>query len=157
MTEEELKLAYRFVLAVERIASAATAAVLEPITPATVGAMVGAPAALPDTPVVNGAPTPPALEAAKRARGRPRKDATEPALGGAAIGQLAAKMLDPAPAPVAEPTEDERKAKFAALKVSLQNALALHGEAETRQRLKYSKFSEVPFDAIDATIKALDA
>lgn len=149
MTEEELKLAYRFVLAVERIASAATAAVLEPITPATVGAMVGAPAALPDAVLPDGAATPPALETAKRARGRPRKDATEPVIGGAAAA--------PAPAPVAEPTEEERKAKFAALKVSLQNCLALHGEAETRQRLKYSKFSEVPFDAVDATIKALDA
>lgn len=154
MTEEELKLAYRFVLAVERIASAASAAVLEPLNPGN----APAPAPVPDVTVPDGTPTPPVLDQAKRGRGRPRKDAgpaVEPVIG---VVTPAEKAALTAPLQVvAEPTEEERKAKFAALKVALQNSLALHGEAETRQRLKYSKFSEVPFDAVDATIKSLEA
>jgi hypothetical protein len=145
MTEEELKLAYRFVLAVERIASAATAAMLEPAMPGV--------APLPDVVMPDGAPTPPVLDAVKRARGRPRKDAA-PANSVVTSDEKAA-LTAPLPQ-VAEPTEEERKAKFALLKAALQNCLALHGEAETRQRLKYSKFSEVPFDAIDSTIKSLE-
>lgn len=150
MTEEELKLAYRFVLAMERIASAASAAVLEPLNPGN--------APVPDVTVPDGTPTPPVLDQAKRGRGRPRKDAgpaVEPVIGGVTPAEKA-ELTAPLQV-VAEPTEEERKAKFAALKVALQNSLALHGEAETRQRLKYSKFSEVPFDAVDATIESLEA
>ena len=61
------------------------------------------------------------------------------------------------PAEPVEPTEDERREKFALLKAALKGSLAMHGEDETRKRLQYNKFSEVPFEAIDATIERLEA
>jgi len=91
----------------------------------------------------------------KRKPGRPRKDATQVHIvGGTDTVQAAAPAAPPAPV---EPSEEERKAKFEALKAALKGALALHGEEVTRERLRFPKFSEVPFDAIDATIERLSA
>jgi hypothetical protein len=94
--------------------------------------------------------------AEKRPRGRPRKDAQVHIVGGTDTVQAAAPAPAASPAPV-EPSEEERKAKFEALKAALKGALALHGEEATRERLRFPKFSEVPFDAIDATIERLSA
>ena len=93
----------------------------------------------------------------KRRPGRPRKDATQVHIvGGTDTVQAAAPAPAAPPAPV-EPSEEERKVKFDALKAALKGALALHGEEVTRERLHFPKFSEVPFDAIDATIERLSA
>jgi hypothetical protein len=99
---------------------------------------------------------------AKRKGGRPRKDSVvhsadeEPVRAATAVAESAepAEATQEAPA---EPTEDERRAKFDELKSALKGALALHGEAATRERLQYAKFSEVPYEAIDATIERLAA
>jgi hypothetical protein len=98
----------------------------------------------------------PAGEQPKRPRGRPRKDATVHMVGTPAPEAPAA-----APAPAAqakpEPTEAERAEKFGKLKTALKECLALHGEEAARARLQFPKFSEVPYEAIEATIERLAA
>jgi hypothetical protein len=95
--------------------------------------------------------------AEKRPRGRPRKEPAQVHIvGGTDTVQAAAPAPAAPPAPPV-PSEEERKAKFEALKSALKGSLALHGEEVTRERLKFPKFSEVPFDAIDATIERLSA
>lgn len=98
----------------------------------------------------------------KRPRGRPRKEAPIP-VPEVVEGPEEAEAPEQAeaqaapPAEPVEPTEDERREKFALLKAALKGSLAMHGEDETRKRLQYNKFSEVPFEAIDATIERLEA
>jgi hypothetical protein len=93
----------------------------------------------------------------KRAKGR--KNEPLHVVGGSAVEPQAEAPVEVEQEPDApvEPTEEERKEKFAALKAALKGSLALHGEEETRTRLQYGKFSEVPFDAIDETIERLEA
>ena len=95
----------------------------------------------------------------KRPRGRPRKEAQIPVPEVVETEEVAdtEAQTDPDIEPPAEPTEDERREKFAELKAALKSSLAMHGEDETRKRLQFAKFSEVPFDAIDATIERLEA
>ena len=93
---------------------------------------------------------------AKRKPGRPRKYLAEQA------PVAAAPPAAPAAAPAAEPakpepTEAERAEAFGKLKVALKDCLALHGEEVARERLKFPKFSEVPYEAIPATIERLAA
>jgi len=98
----------------------------------------------------------PAGEQPKRPRGRPRKDAAVHMVGTPAPEAPAA-----APAPAApvksEPTEAERAEQFGKLKTALKECLALHGEEAARARLQFPKFSEVPYEAIEATIERLAA
>jgi hypothetical protein len=92
----------------------------------------------------------------KRPRGRPRKDAAVHVVGTPAPEPAAA----PAPAaPPAAPvvSEADRAEAFGKLKSALKECLALHGEEVARQRLQFPKFSEVPYEAIPATIERLAA
>jgi hypothetical protein len=100
---------------------------------------------------------PEAGEPAKRNRGRPRKDAV--AVAGTVSAPVEAAPPTPAapPAPPPGPTEEQRKEAFGKLRKALQDCLALHGEEVTRERLKFAKFSEVPFEAINDTITRLAA
>lgn len=92
----------------------------------------------------------------KRKPGRPRKDATVHVIGVQVTDTVAAAA--PAPEPVKpEPTEAERAEAFGKLKTALKECLALHGEDVARQRLQFPKFSEVPYEAIEATIERLAA
>jgi AT hook motif len=101
---------------------------------------------------------PEASEPAKRGRGRPRKvvEMTPEQLDAAVT--KAVEAAPPAPtAPPPGPTEEQRKEAFGKLRKALQDCLALHGEEVTRERLKFAKFSEVPFEAINDTITRLAA
>jgi hypothetical protein len=92
----------------------------------------------------------------KRKPGRPRKDATVHMVGTPAPEPAAAPApAAPPPAPVV--SEAERAEAFGKLKTALKECLALHGEEVARQRLQFPKFSEVPYEAIPATIERLAA
>lgn len=93
--------------------------------------------------------------AAKRPRGRPRKDAAAPVTPGPVSPATLTVVPEPAAPPV--PTEEERKEAFGKLRKALQDCLALHGEEVARTRLQFPKFSEVPFEAINDTIGRLAA
>jgi hypothetical protein len=94
--------------------------------------------------------TPATEQPAKRKPGRPRKDAAP-----SVTATLAAAALAPAAPP--PPSDAERAEAFGKLKAALKDCLALHGEEVARQRLQFPKFSEVPYEAIDATIERLAA
>jgi hypothetical protein len=92
----------------------------------------------------------------KRPRGRPRKDATVHVVGAPAPEPAAAPApAAPPPAPVV--SEADRAEAFGKLRSALKECLALHGEEVARQRLQFPKFSEVPYEAIPATIERLAA
>jgi len=89
----------------------------------------------------------------KRKPGRPRKYLPE-----AGAVHVVGTPAPEAPAPAKpEPTEAERAEAFGKLKSALKECLALHGEEVARQRLQFPKFSEVPYEAIPATIERLAA
>ena len=108
---------------------------------------------------------------AKRKPGRPRKYLAEQApVAAAPTGTMTfdgvsktvtgtdqgVNATAPLPAKPA-PTEAERAEAFGKLKTALKECLSLHGEEVARQRLKFPKFSEVPYEAIPATIERLAA
>jgi hypothetical protein len=105
----------------------------------------------------NAQTAPAAAPTEKRKPGRPRKYVPEVHI----VGESAPEAAAPAPAPAApaapEPTEAERAEAFGKLKSALKECLALHGEDVARQRLQFPKFSEVPYEAIPATIERLVA
>jgi hypothetical protein len=132
MTESDNALAERAVNALEAIAEHMGVLATMALSNATPAAAAAAP--------VGG----------RRPRGRPRKEAPIP------VPEQTEAQAAPPAEPV-EPTEDERREKFALLKAALKGSLAMHGEDETRKRLQFNKFSEVPFEAIDAAIERLEA
>jgi hypothetical protein len=98
----------------------------------------------------------------KRPRGRPRKDATVHVVGGAKTIDMTPEQMEAAVTKAVEPaapviSEAERAEAFGKLKSALKECLALHGEEVARQRLQFPKFSEVPYEAIPATIERLAA
>ncbi len=144
MTESDNALAERAVNALEAIAEHMGVLATMALSNAT-------PATAPAAPVEG-----------KRPRGRPRKEAPIPVPevveGSEEVEEPEQTEAQAAPpAEPVEPTEDERREKFALLKAALKGSLAMHGEDETRKRLQFNKFSEVPFEAIDATIERLEA
>jgi hypothetical protein len=100
--------------------------------------------------------TPATEQPAKRKPGRPRKDAAPSVTATLAAAALAPAPVEPEPAkPV--PSDAERAEAFGKLKTALKECLSLHGEEVARQRLQFPKFSEVPYEAIPATIERLAA
>jgi hypothetical protein len=110
------------------------------------------------TMALSNAAAPSAEQPVKRKPGRPRKDTTVHMVGVTVADTVGAQAEQPAPAPAKpEPTEAERAEAFGKLKTALKECLALHGEEVARQRLQFPKFSEVPYEAIPATIERLAA